>query len=361
MIIHPTSSKTALVTGVTGQDGALLSEFLLDKGYRVIGMRPYTACDDTARLSSCVDHPQFILTHGDLTDSGSLYKLLAQYRPDEIYNLAAMSHVGASFKTPEATADINGLGTLRLLEAIIALDMESSVRLYQASSSEMYGNAPAPQSELTPFAPCSPYASAKVFAYWSVKNYRDNYGLHASNGILFNHESPVRGAEFVTRKIAMAVAAIAAGKQDVLWLGNLDAKRDWGHAMDYVRGMWMMLQQPCAGDYVLASGVSHSVRDFADRAFACAGIILRWEGSGVDECAFDIATGRKVVRIDPAFLRPSDINELRGDASRARDVLGWRAEYDFDALVVDMVRAELDKFGLAVCDDRKEIAEHVRA
>lgn len=335
-----TRRRRALITGVMGQDGALLAAFLLGKGYEVHGLRRYDAINDTARIDEIKHNYMFHLHYGDLSDTGSLWRLLSQIRPDEIYNLAALSHVRASFDVPENTADVNGLGTLRLLEAIRGLNLIDTVRFYQASSSEMFGNAPAPQNETTAFAPCSPYASAKLYAYWITRNYRDSYGLHASNGILFNHESPVRGEEFVTRKITMAVAAIEAGQQERLSLGNLDARRDWGHARDYVEGMWMMLRQPQPGDYVLATGQAHSVRRFVEDAFACIGREIVWTGAGLDEKGIDRRTGKIVVDIDPRFFRPAEVHELIGDAAKAQRVLGWRPRTAFRDLVREMVDAD---------------------
>lgn len=331
--------KSALITGVTGQDGALLARFLLMKGYQVHGMRRYAASDNSLRIQSLLDHPNFTLHYADMADGGSLHRLLAALRPDEIYNLAAMSHVKVSFDMPEYAANIDGLGTLRLLEAMRSLDL-TGTRFYQASSSEMFGNAPAPQNEDTPFQPCSPYAAAKLYAYWVTRTYRQSYGLHASNGILFNHESALRGQEFVTRKITRAVAAIEAGMQDRLVLGNLDARRDWGDARDYVEGMWLMLQQDRPDDYVLASGETRSVRDFVASAFSRIGVSVAWRGTGVDAVGIDAATGRTLVTVDPALFRPSELHCLHGDASKARRVLGWSPSISFDRLVGDMMDAD---------------------
>lgn len=333
-------SKIALVTGITGQDGATLAEFLLGKGYRVIGLRQWSATSDDCNIAHLAEDENFSLVHGDMTDGGSLARIVAQTQPDEIYNLAAQSHVKVSYDLPEMTADINALGTLRLLEAIRIAGCARKTRFYQASSSEMFGNAPAPQSESTPFAPCSPYAAAKVYAYWIVATYRQAYGLHASNGILFNHESTIRGEEFVTRKIAMAAARIGLGLQKDLSLGNLDARRDWGHARDYVEGMWRMLQRDVPGDYVLATGETRSVRDFTQRAFSHAGYDLVWRGSGAEEVGCDSRSGRVLVRVDPALFRPNEVHCLCGDASTARRELGWRPRTEFDALVREMVEAE---------------------
>lgn len=333
-------TKTAFITGITGQDGVYLATLLLGKGYDVHGLRLYEVAPDTSALDALATRfPQKLFLHyGDMVDGGLWVRLLAQIRPDEIYNLAGLSHVGVSFALPEASAQINALGPLRILEAIRALGLP--VRFYQASSSEMFGNAPAPQNEDTPFAPCSPYAAAKLYAYWLVKSYRDSYGLHASNGILFNHESPRRGEEFVTRKITRTLTAILAGEDVVLRLGNLEARRDWGHARDYVEGMWRMLQQPDSDDYVLATGETRSVRDFVMAAFAYAGIDLLWRGHGAGETALCRRSGRVLVAVDPALFRPADIHCLCGDASKARRVLGWQPQHDFMTLVGDMVDAD---------------------
>lgn len=330
--------KKALITGITGQDGAILARFLLEKSYEVHGLRLYSATQDMQRLESLAQNGRFHLHYGDLIDGGSLHRLVNEIQPDEIYNLGAQSHVGVSFQTPEATAQINALGTLRLLEAI----RNTKIRFYQASSSEMFGNAPAPQNEDTPFAPCSPYASAKLYAYWMVRNYRDSYGLHASNGILFNHESSLRGEEFVTRKISLAVAAIALGRQEKLSIGNLDAQRDWGHARDYVRGMWMMLQKDEPDDYVLATGQAHSVREFIEAAFAVAGIKILWRGQGLTEKAYRAGTGQVLVDVDPRFFRPNEVHMLLGDAAKARRILGWQPQVSFRGLVEEMVAADMD-------------------
>ena len=331
-------AKIALVTGVTGQDGALLARFLLGKGYVVHGLRLYSATDDTARLEGA-DGPHFHLHYGDLQDTGRLWQLLAAIRPDEIYNLAGQSHVGVSFAVPDATLALNAAGPLRLLEAMRGLGLHET-RFYQASSSEMFGNTPGPQGEDTPFAPCSPYGAAKLCAYWLVRTYRDAYGMHASNGILFNHESAIRGEEFVTRKITRGVAAIEDGRMETLRLGNLEAKRDWGHARDYVEGMWRMLQQDTPGDYVLATGVARTVRDFAAAAFACIGIDLRWTGQGLSETGACRRSGRTLVAVDPQFFRPLELHALIGDAGRARRVLGWQPRTTFDGLVRDMVEGD---------------------
>ncbi len=327
--------KTALIIGITGQDGALLARFLLGKDYSVHGLRPYAATDDRERLRGAVlDHPDFFLYYGDLCDSGSLLRLLQSIQPDEIYNLGAQSHVAVSFSVPEHTADVNALGTLRLLEAICILGLQDKTRFYQASSSEMFGNAPAPQNEATPFAPCSPYAAAKLYAYWMTRIYRQTHGVFACNGILFNHESSLRGEEFVTQKIARAVA-----RGEVLTLGNLDSRRDWGHAEDYVRGMWMMMQHETPDDFVLATGKAHSVRDFVVAAFAHIGIDIVWQGQGIAERGVCTKTGKLLVRIDPALMRPAEIHCLIGDAGKAASVLGWEPQISFSDLVAGMVDA----------------------
>lgn len=343
--------KTAVITGITGQDGALLASLLLGKGYIVHGMRPYAAVNDTDRIDKILDHSRFHLHHGDLTDGGNLWRLLSEVQPDELYNLGAQSHVKVSFDTPEATANINALGTLRLLEAVRGLGLKDKTRFYQASSSEMFGNAPAPQNENTPFRPCSPYGISKLAAYWYARNYREAYGLHASNGILFNHESPLRGEEFVTRKIVRAVAMIEAGQQDNLTIGNLDAERDWGHAADYVEGMWRMLQQEVPDDYVLATGQTRSVRDFIMAAFALSGVKIDWRGEGLDEQGIDQRSGRVLVSVDPAFFRPVELHALVGDATKAHRKLGWKPRRDFNMLVADMVSAERAAISQSGYDD----------
>lgn len=332
-------NKRALIIGVTGQDGQILSDFLLSKNYTVHGLRPYTPEGESANLKSLITRGLH-LHYGDLMDTGSLLRILADVKPDEIYNLGALSHVHVSFGQPEATANINALGPVRLLEAIRALNMTHTVKLYQASSSEMFGRSPPPQRETTTFQPCSPYACAKLYAHWMVRNARETDGLFACNGILFNHESTLRGEEFVTRKITRAIGEIEAGERDILKLGNLEARRDWGHAHDYMRGAWMMLQQDKPDDYVLATGASHTVREFVDAAFTCIGITLRWEGQGMDERGVDAATGRTLVAIDPSFFRPQEVHVLLGDASKARRVLGWQPEISFTDLVADMVAAD---------------------
>lgn len=339
--------KVALITGVTGQDGAYLAEFLLRKGYQVHGVKRRSSSFNTGRIDHLYVDPhqngqQFRLHYGDMTDATNLIRLMQETQPDEIYNLAAQSHVLVSFETPEYTANADALGTLRLLEAIRILGLEKTTRFYQASTSELYGNATqAPQNEETPFAPRSPYAAAKLYAYWITVNYREAYGIHASNGILFNHESQVRGETFVTRKITQAVARISRGSGEVLYLGNLESKRDWGHARDYVEGMWMMLQQPQPSDYVLATGEAHSVREFTELAFAHVGLKLEWRGKGIEETGVDSVSGRTLVRIDPRYFRPTEVDLLQGDASKALRVLGWKPRCSFRDLVREMVESDI--------------------
>ncbi len=352
-----TKAKRALITGVTGQDGAYLAEFLLGKGYEVHGIKRRTSLFNTDRIDHLYQDPhvtgrRFILHHGDMTDSSSLVRIVQQVQPDEIYNLAAQSHVQVSFEEPEYTADSDGLGTLRLLEAIRILGLEKTTRFYQASTSELYGKVQEiPQTETTPFYPRSPYAVAKLYAYWIVVNYREAYGMYACNGILFNHESPIRGETFVTRKITRALARIALGLQECLFLGNLDAKRDWGHARDYVEMQWLMLQAEQPDDYVIATGEQHSVREFVDAAAAELGIRLRWEGQGVDEvgsiASLDeprdgLAEGQAIVRVDPRYFRPTEVETLLGDPAKAKAKLGWTPKVGFEALVQEMVRADLE-------------------
>ncbi|MEE2834385.1 MAG: GDP-mannose 4,6-dehydratase [Myxococcota bacterium] len=339
--------KVALITGVTGQDGALLAELLLDKGYVVHGVKRRSSSFNTARVDHLYQHPhaegrRFQLHYGDLTDSTNLIRIIQEVQPDEVYNLAAQSHVAVSFETPENTANSDALGTLRILEAIRILGLQNKTRFYQASTSEMFGEVREPiQSESTPFYPRSPYGAAKVYAYWITVNYREAYGMHASNGILFNHEGPTRGETFVTRKITRAAARIHLGTQDCLYLGNMEAKRDWGHAKDYVEGMWRMLQQDEPDDYVLATGEAYSVRQFVELSFAELGMTIRWQGSGVQEEGVCEETGQTVVRIDPRYFRPTEVEFLLGDASKARDRLGWTPQHSFSDLVRDMVAADL--------------------
>ena len=341
------NGKVALITGVTGQDGAYLSELLLEKGYIVHGVKRRSSSFNTGRIEHLYQdpheaHPRFILHYGDLTDSTNLIRIVQETQPDEIYNLAAMSHVQVSFETPEYTANADGIGTLRILEAIRILGLEKKTKFYQASTSELYGLVQeVPQSETTPFYPRSPYAVAKMYGFWIVVNYREAYGIHASNGILFNHESPLRGETFVTRKITRAVAAIKLGYQDTLYLGNIDAKRDWGHAREYVRGMWLMLQQETADDYVLATGETTVIRDFVSEAFRQVDITLRWEGEGVDEKGICVETGRTYVQIDPRYFRPTEVDLLIGNPAKAKAKLGWSHNTKWQALCAEMVAADL--------------------
>ncbi len=343
--------KVALITGVTGQDGAYLAEFLLGKGYQVHGVKRRSSSFNTARIDSLYTDPheqdtRFHLHYGDLTDATNIIRLVQEAQPDEIYNLAAQSHVQVSFETPEYTANSDALGTLRLLEAIRILGMEKKTRFYQASTSELYGKArETPQRESTPFYPRSPYAAAKLYAYWITVNYREAYGFHASNGILFNHEGPTRGETFVTRKITRAVAAIELGLQDQVFLGNIDAKRDWGHARDYVDGMWRIVQHDVADDFVLATGETHSVREFVELAFGVVGRSIEWRGSGVDEVGADAKSGQTLVSIDPRYFRPTEVDILLGDASKAREKLGWTHTTSFPDLVREMVESDLIAVG----------------
>ncbi len=340
-------NKIALITGVTGMDGAHLAKLLLDKGYIVHGLKRRSSSFNTARVDNLYLDPhehetRFFMHYGDLTDSTNLIRLIKETRPDEIYNLAAQSHVAVSFETPEYTGNADALGTLRLLEAIRILDMNDQVRFYQASTSELFGKVQeVPQNENTPFYPRSPYAAAKLYSYWITINYREAYGIHASNGILFNHEGPLRGETFVTRKITRAVAAINLGMQEKLYLGNIDAKRDWGHAADYVEGMWRMLQQDEPDDYVLATGETHSVREFVELAFKIAGKTIEWRGSGANEVGFDQSTGKVLIEIDPRYFRPTEVMELLGDPSKARKVLGWQHTTSFADLVKEMVAYDM--------------------
>lgn len=348
--------KTALITGVNGQDGAYLAELLLEKGYMVHGIKRRSSLINTDRIDHLYQDPhnenlRFKLHYGDMTDSTNLIRIIQQTQPDEIYNLAAMSHVKVSFDTPEYTANADGIGTLRLLEALRILGLEKKTRIYQASTSELYGLVQeVPQKETTPFYPRSPYAVAKLYAYWITVNYREAYGMYACNGILFNHESPLRGETFVTRKITRAVAAIALGKQNKLFLGNLDAKRDWGHAKDYVEGMWRILQQEVAEDYVLATGITTTVRDFIKMSFRELGIALEFKGEGVDEkgyivsCSnadYQVEIGKEVVAVDAAYFRPTEVELLIGDPTKAMTQLGWKPKYDLAALVKEMVAADV--------------------
>lgn len=339
--------RVALITGITGQDGAYLARLLLDKGYEVHGVKRRSSSFNTGRIEDIyqdphVEDPRLTLHYGDLTDSTNLIRIIQETRPDEIYNLAAQSHVQVSFETPEYTANADGIGTLRILEAIRILGLEKTTRFYQASTSELYGKVQeVPQSETTPFYPRSPYAVAKMYAYWIVVNYREAYGIHASNGILFNHESPLRGETFVTRKITRAVAAIKLGKQERLYLGNMDAKRDWGHAKEYVEGMWRMLQQDEPDDYVLATGETVPVRQFVEWAFDEVGVRIEWRGEGIDEKGYDAATGTCLVEVDPRYFRPTEVDLLIGDPTKAREKLGWRHKTSAEELAREMVQADL--------------------
>ena len=338
--------KVALITGITGQDGAYLAEFLLGKGYEVHGIKRRASSFNTQRIDHLYQDPhepdrRLILHYGDMTDSSSLTRIIQQSKPDEIYNLAAQSHVAVSFEEPEYTADSDGIGTLRLLEAIRILGMEKKTRFYQASTSELYGKvAETPQKETTPFYPRSPYGAAKLYAYWITVNYRESYGMFACNGILFNHESPVRGETFVSRKISRALARVRLGLQECLYLGNLDARRDWGHAHDYVEAQWLILQQPAPEDFVIATGRQHSVRDFVNLAARKLDMRLAWKGAGADEHALD-EKGRTVVAVDRRYFRPAEVDTLLGDPSKAKAKLGWTAKTSFEALVEEMVRADL--------------------
>jgi GDPmannose 4,6-dehydratase len=340
------TSKVALITGVTGQDGAYLAEFLLDKGYEVHGIKRRSSLFNTDRIDHLYQDPhetnrKFVLHHGDMTDSSSLVRIIQQVQPDEIYNLAAQSHVAVSFEEPEYTANSDALGALRVLEAIRILGLEKKTRFYQASTSELYGLVQeTPQKETTPFYPRSPYAVAKLYAYWITVNYREAYGIYACNGILFNHESPIRGETFVTRKITRALARIKLGLQDCLFLGNLDSKRDWGHAKDYVEMQWLMLQQETPDDFVIATGVQYSVRQFVDAAAKEIGINVTWKGTGVEEKGYD-AQGKCIVQVDPRYFRPTEVETLLGDATKAREKLGWTPRTRFDELVAEMVREDL--------------------
>lgn len=347
--------KRALITGITGQDGAYLAEFLLKKGYEVHGIKRRASSFNTERIDHLYQDPhepdrRMVLHYGDLTDATNLIRILQQIQPDEVYNLGAQSHVQVSFETPEYTANADGLGTLRLLEAIRILGLEQRTRFYQASTSEMYGKvSESPQTEMTPFYPRSPYGVAKLYAYWITVNYREAYGMYACNGILFNHESPIRGETFVTRKITRALARISIGLQDCLHLGNLDAKRDWGHARDYVEAQWLMLQQPTAEDYVIATGAQHSVRTFVELVASELGIALEWHGSGVEEQGVvagapdnsPLKIGQRIIAIDPRYCRPAEVDSLLGDSTKARNKLGWIPQTSMSELVAEMARADL--------------------
>lgn len=352
------TNKIALITGITGQDGAYLARLLLEKGYVVHGIKRRSSSFNTARVDDLYVDPhehetRFFMHYGDLTDATNLIRLIKETRPTEIYNLAAQSHVQVSFETPEYTANADALGTLRLLEAIRILDINDKVRFYQASTSELFGKVKeAPQNENTPFYPRSPYAVAKLYSYWITVNYREAYGMHASNGILFNHEGPLRGETFVTRKITRAVAAIKLGFQKRLYLGNLDASRDWGHARDYVEGMWRIVQHDEPDDFVLATGEMHSVREFVEMAFEQTGCAIKWQGKGVDEVGLNAETGEVLIKIDPRYFRPTEVEELLGDASKAHKILGWRHSTTFAELVAEMVQSDLKT--VADEQDRKD-------
>ena len=329
--------KTALITGITGQDGSYLAELLIEKGYMVHGIVRRASLINTHRIDHIFDHPQMKLHYGDLTDAGNLIHVIQKCKPDEIYNLAAQSHVKVSFELPEYTGNVDGLGTLRILEAVRILEMEDKVRIYQASTSELYGLVQeVPQKETTPFYPRSPYGVAKLYAYWITKNYRESYGMYACTGILFNHESPRRGETFVTRKITRGLSKISCGLQDVLYLGNLNAKRDWGHAKDYAEAMWLMLQQDSPEDYVIATGQQYSVREFVEKSADYFGMDIVWQGEGLDEIGIDRNTGRVVIKVDDKYFRPAEVESLLGDATKAKEQLGWEPKISFDELVEDM-------------------------
>lgn len=344
-------SKVALITGITGQDGSYLTDFLLAKGYKVCGIKRRSSSFNTARIDHLfgIGEQRFKLYYGDVTDSTNIIRIVQEVQPDEIYHLAAQSHVAVSFETPEYTAQADALGTLRMLEAIRILGLENKTRFYQASTSELYGNAPcAIQDEQTPFAPQSPYATAKLYAYWITCNYRKAYGMFACNGILFNHESPLRGETFVTRKITRAAVRIKHGMQTTLCLGNLDARRDWGYAGDYVQAMWLMLQQDKPEDFVVATGVMHTVREFVEKAFAALGIEIGWHGSGMDEYGVDVASGKVIVSVDPRYFRPLEVYSLCGNAQKAATYLGWKPTVAFDDLVTMMVLADEQELHMQV-------------
>ncbi len=340
--------KKALITGITGQDGAYLAEFLLEKGYEVHGIKRRASSFNTDRIDHLYQDPHeenrnLILHYGDLTDSTNLIRILKQVQPDEVYNLAAQSHVAVSFESPEYTADTDALGTLRMLEGIRLLGLEKKTKFYQASTSELYGKVrETPQTETTPFYPRSPYAAAKLYAYWITVNYREAYDIYACNGILFNHESPLRGETFVTRKITRALSRISLGLQDCLYLGNMDAKRDWGHAKDYVRMQWLMLQQETPEDFVIATGKQYSVRDFVDKAAKNLGITVSWEGKGIEEKGRDQKTGKIIAAVDPTYFRPTEVETLLGDPSKAKKKLGWVPEISFEDMVAEMVEQDLE-------------------
>ena len=341
--------KKALITGVTGQDGAYLAEFLLKKGYEIHGLKRRASSFNTARVDHLYRDPheqnvRFFMHYGDLTDSTNLIRIIQEIKPEEIYNLAAQSHVKVSFETPEYTANADGLGTLRILEAIRILELEKKTRFYQASTSELFGKVQdIPQKETTPFYPRSPYAVAKLYAYWITVNYREAYGMYACNGILFNHESPIRGETFVTRKITRALARIKIGLQDTLYLGNLDARRDWGHARDYVEMMWLMLQQDEPEDYVIATGVQYTVRELIEIAARQLNMSIRWEGKGAAEKGIEEKTGEMIVAVDPSYYRPTEVHDLLGDAGKARQKLGWQPSTSFEELIAEMIEADMEE------------------
>lgn len=353
--------KRALITGITGQDGAYLTDLLLQKGYEVHGIKRRSSSFNTGRIDHLFEdvresqNPRLFLHYGDMTDATNLIRIIGQVRPDEIYNLAAQSHVAVSFETPEYTAQADALGPLRMLEAIRILGLAQHVKFYQASTSELFGAAShIPQTETTPFQPRSPYAVAKLYAYWITVNYREAYGMFASNGILFNHESPLRGETFVTRKITRAVARMHYGLQQRLYLGNLDARRDWGHAADYVHAMWLMMQHHEPLDLVIATGVSRSVREFVEIAFAQIGISIQWSGTGTEEIGYDIHSGKPLIFVDPTYFRPTEVEYLLGDASTAQNILGWKPQISFEALVREMVAADLGLCHDAVCHENSK-------
>lgn len=355
-------NKTALITGITGQDGSYLAEFLLSKGYEVHGIIRRHSLENPGRLQNLLQSgykdTKLFLHYGDLTDSSNLIRLVAEIKPDEVYNLAAQSHVGISFEVPEYTAEATGVGTLKLLEAVRLAG--GKCRFYQASTSELFGGLPetAPQSEKTPFYPKSPYGAAKLYSYWITVNYRESYGMFACNGILFNHESPRRGENFVTRKITLSIANIMAGRQEKLSLGNMDAKRDWGFAGDYVKGMWLMLQQDAPDDYVLATGQTHTVREFVEESFRNLGIEIRWEGTGAEEKGYDAESGRLLVDVNPAFYRPAEVEFLWGDATKAETKLGWKREHGFRELAAMMMDADMKAVTGMTCEEFKKHAEN---
>ena len=353
--------KVALITGITGQDGAYLAEFLLAKGYEVHGIKRRSSLINTDRIDHLYQDPheknvKFKLHYGDLTDSTNIIRIVQEAQPDEIYNLGAMSHVQVSFDSPEYTANVDGVGTLRVLEAVRILGLTKKTKVYQASTSELYGLVQeVPQKETTPFYPRSPYAVAKMYGYWITVNYREAYGMFACNGILFNHESPIRGETFVTRKITRAAAKISLGLQEKLFLGNLDAKRDWGHAKDYVEAMWLMLQQDTPEDFVIATGVTTTVREFVSLAFLEAGIEIEFKGKGVEEIGFDKKTGRGLVFVDPEYFRPTEVELLIGDPTKANTLLGWKPKHDLNSLVKDMMKGDLEFFGFKKCKKQGEL------